>query len=152
MTSLVSIDTKAIGRFNVEKFSFLSPEWIDKAREIRQAHKDDVNNLPLAIRMNQIVTNIPFDTDELKTYIDTSQGILDIELGEIENPDVSVVLDYETAKAIFVDLNGQAAIQAFMSGKIKVTGDLTKLMTLQGSIAPGEQGLKIAEEIKSITL
>ena len=71
--------------------------------------------------------------------------------GELEDADISVVLDYATAKAIFVDLDSQVAIQAFMAGKIKVTGDLTKLMALQGTIAPNETGAKIAQLIKDIT-
>lgn len=135
----------------VEKFMFLSPEWIVRAKEIREAHKNTDTVITAAIRMNQTVTNLPFEDGDLKTYVDTSRGILEIELGELENPDVTVVLDYDTAKAIFVDLDAQAGMQAFMAGKIKVTGDLTKLMALQTSIVPNEKGLEIAQEIKEIT-
>jgi putative sterol carrier protein len=101
--------------------------------------------------MNQTVTNLPFEEGDLKTYVDTSSGILEIELGELENPDVTVVLDYDTAKAIFVDLDAQAGMQAFIAGKIKVTGDLTKLMALQTSIVPNERGMEISQKIKEIT-
>lgn len=135
----------------MEKFQFLSPEWIEKAKEIRAAHQGEAGNLDSVIRMNQLVTDIPFGTSELRTYVDTSSGLLDIELGELDDPDVSVVLDYETAKAIFVDQNPQAGIQAFMAGKIKVTGDLTKLMALQGTISPDDTNVKIAKEIQEIT-
>lgn len=102
--------------------------------------------------MNQLVTDIPFGESELRTYVDTSSGLFEIDLGELENPDISLVLDYATAKAIFVDLDPQVGLQAFMAGKIKVTGDLTKLMALQGSMAPNDTGLIIAEQIKAITL
>ncbi len=135
----------------MEKLKFLSPEWIEKAKEIRDANRDNEGQLGTVIRMNQLVTDLPFGSSELRTFVDTSTGVLEIELGELENPDVSVVIDYTTAKAIFVDLDSQAAIQAFMAGKIKVTGDLTKLMALQGSMAPTETGLKIAGMIKDIT-
>lgn len=135
----------------MEKFLFLSPEWIEKANEIREANRDSETSPSVTIRMNQLVTDLPFGTSELRTFVDTSKGSLEIELGELENPEVSVVVDYETAKAIFVDLDSQAAIQAFMAGKIKVTGDLTKLMALQGTIAPNESGMKIAREIKDMT-
>ncbi len=135
----------------MEKFEFLSPEWIEKVKEIRETHRDNEGSPAVTIRMNQIVTDLPFGSSELRTFVDTSSGILDIELGELEDADISVVLDYATAKAIFVDLDSQVAIQAFMAGKIKVTGDLTKLMALQGAMAPNETGAKIAQMIKDIT-
>lgn len=135
----------------MEKFEFLSPEWIEKVKEIRETHRDDEGSPAITIRMNQLVTNLPFGSNELRTFVDTSSGILEIELGEVENADVSVVIDYATAKAIFVDLDSQAAIQAFMAGRIKVTGDLTKLMALQGTMAPNETGAKIAQMIKDVT-
>ena len=41
-------------------------------------------------------------------------------------------------------------MQAFMSGKIKIQGDMTKLMAMQG--APVDEfSKKVAEEIKAIT-
>ncbi len=135
----------------MEKFEFLSPEWIEKVKEIRETHRDSEGNPAVTIRMNQIVTDLPFGSSELRTFVDTSSGILDMELGELEDADISVVLDYATAKAIFVDLDSQTAIQAFMAGKIKVTGDLTKLMALQGAMAPNETGAKIAQMIKDVT-
>ncbi|MDA8080967.1 MAG: hypothetical protein M0Z96_05070 [Actinomycetota bacterium] len=135
----------------MEKFQFLSPEWIGKARQIREAHRDSETSFSVTVRMNQLVTDLPFGSNELRTFVDTSKGLLDIELGELDNPDVSVVIDYQTARAIFVDLDSQAAIQAFMAGKIKVTGDLTKLMALQGTIVPSESGMNIAKEIKEMT-
>ena len=42
-------------------------------------------------------------------------------------------------------------MQAFMSGKITVQGDMMKLMTLQTSMPNDEVSKQIAEEIKSIT-
>ena len=40
--------------------------------------------------------------------------------------------DMETARKVFVDADQQAGMQAFMSGKVKVQGDMTKLMMAQG--------------------
>jgi putative sterol carrier protein len=49
-----------------------------------------------------------------------------------------------------VDGNPQAGMQAFMAGKVKVQGDMTKLMAMQqGSPDPNAQ--KLAEAIKDIT-
>ena len=39
--------------------------------------------------------------------------------------------DYDTAKKIFVDQDQAAGMQAFMAGKIKVQGDMMKMMAMQ---------------------
>ena len=41
-------------------------------------------------------------------------------------------------------------MQAFMSGKIKVTGDMTKIM-MMNAVQPDEVAKKVAAEIKEIT-
>jgi putative sterol carrier protein len=80
--------------------------------------------------------------------MDTSNGEMEMDLGHIENPDLTVTLDYATAKAIIVEQNPQAGMQAFMAGKIKVQGDMTKLMAMQSGVvdpAAAEVAAKIAE-------
>ena len=61
-----------------------------------------------------------------------------------------MTVDYETAKAIIVDQNPQAGMQAFMAGKIKVQGDMAKLMAMQQG-APDPKAAEVAERIKAIT-
>ena len=102
--------------------------------------------------MNQVVTDVPADVSDgdVKAFMDTSDGEMKMGLGELENPDLTVTLDYATAKAILVDGNPQAGMQAFMAGKIKVQGDMTKLMAMQaGPIDPSAQ--KLAEAISAMT-
>ena len=138
----------------MEKYPFLSPEWIDKVRELRSEHVQ-AHGKPeteISLKMNQVVTDIPFAEAELKTYVDTSGGFIDIELGELDDADVSVRLDYETAKAIFVNLDIAAAMTAFMSGRIRVTGDFSKLMALQSISGPSDLDPDdVAAKIKEIT-
>ena len=66
-----------------------------------------------------------------------------MDLGHLEDPDLTVTVDWTTAKAIFVEQNPQAGMQAFMAGKVKVQGDMTKLMAMQqsgtGSCGPGDR-------------
>ena len=59
--------------------------------------------------------------------------------------------DYATAKALFVDQDPAAGMQAFMAGKITVQGDMMKLMAMQTSMPADEASQKIAEEIKAMT-
>jgi hypothetical protein len=83
--------------------------------------------------MNQVITDVPFGTGTIDAHMDTSSGELQMDTGHIDGADIKVTLDYETAKAVLVDGNMQIAMQAFMAGKIKAEGDLTKLMALQAS-------------------
>ena len=130
---------------------FLSDEWIVAAREIRQRHAADEQRVEVPIKMNQTVTDVPFGEGTVESYLDTSSGTLVFELGQLESPDVTITTDYETAKAIFVDQDQAVAMQAFMSGKIRVQGDLMKLMALQTAMPNDPRGAEIASEIKAIT-
>jgi hypothetical protein len=131
--------------------AFLSDEWVAATKEIRDKYADDVPPVTATIRINQVVTDVPFGDGEIKSYIDTSSGQMVMELGELDNPDATVTTDYATAKALFVDQDQAASMQAFMSGKIKVQGDMMKLMAMQTAIPSNETTEKIADEIKSVT-
>jgi hypothetical protein len=130
---------------------FLSDEWMLAAREIRSRYQDETMKVPVGVRMNQIITGVPFGAGTVKAYTDTSSGVLDIDLGHLESADVTVTTDYVTARNIFVEQDPNFTMQAFMSGKIKVEGDMLKMMALQGSMPQNELAKTIAEEIKTIT-
>lgn len=132
------------------KYPFLSPEWMEEAHKIREEFAGQTAAPAHAVRMNQIITDVPFSDEPINAYMDTSQGDLELDLGSLENPDLTVTVDYETAKAIFVEQNPQAGMQAFMAGKIKVQGDMTKLMAMQ-SQAPDPVAQQVAERVKEIT-
>jgi hypothetical protein len=129
---------------------FLSPEWIEAARAIREELKDKATTTPPPLRMNQVVTDVPFGDGTIEAHTDTTSGELVMDLGHIEGAEVTVTLPYATARAILVDADQQAAMQAFMTGQIKVEGDLTKLMALQtAQVDP--VALEAAVRIQEIT-
>ena len=132
-------------------YQFLSDEWMVAAREIRAQYQDDSIKIPVGVRMNQIITGVPFGDGTVATYTDTTSGSLDIDLGHLETVDVTVTTDYTTARNIFVEQDPNFTMQAFMSGKIKVEGDMLKMMALQAAMPQDEIAKTIADEIKSIT-
>jgi putative sterol carrier protein len=132
------------------KYQFLTPEWVAAAKELREQFEGDAPAPGHVVRMNQIVTEVPFGDGDVKAYMDTSDGKVELDLGELENPDLTVTVDYATAKAIMVDGNPQAGMQAFMAGKVKVQGDMTKLMAMQQG-SPDPNAIKLAEAIKDFT-
>jgi putative sterol carrier protein len=133
---------------------FLSPEWMDAAREIRHKYADQATKVTTSIRMNQVITDVPTDVESsgvIKTYMDTSSGDVVMELGELEGADLTVTTDYDTARKLFVEQDQAAGMQAFMAGKIKVQGDMMKMMAMQTAMPQDEVAKTIAKEIKDIT-
>ena len=132
-------------------YPFLSEEWMNEARSIRNKYADQVPDVAASIRINQVTTDVPFGDGTIHSYIDTSSGTLMMELGDLDDPDATITIDYDTAKAMFVDQDQAVAMQAFMSGKIVVQGDMMKMMALQTAMPTTEVSEKIAEEVKAIT-
>ena len=131
-------------------YAFLSDEWLDAAKAIREEYSGKAAAPAHVVRMNQIITEVPFGSGTIDAHMDTSSGELEMDLGHLENPDLTVTLDYATAKAILVEGNPQAGMQAFMAGKIKVQGDMTKLMAMQQG-TPDPVQAEIAAKIQGIT-
>ena len=134
------------------KHPFLSQEWMDEARKVREEYKGKTPPIAHQVRMNQVITEVPFGDGTLESHMDTTSGELVMEEGHLDEVDLTVTLDYATAKAIFVEGNPQAGMQAFMAGKVKVQGDMTKLMASQGAGGGNnELTTAIQERIKAIT-
>ena len=131
-------------------YPFLSDEWIEQANSIRAEYRDRIPPIPHAVRMNLLVTEMPFGDGSLIAYVDTSSGELEIEKGHLDESDLKVTVDYDTAKAILVDGNAQAGMQAFMAGKVRVEGDMTKLMVIQGAPQDGS-AQELADRLREIT-
>src|ERR1700683_3602349 len=130
-------------------YQFLSDEWLAEARSIR-AEFDGQGAIEQSIRMNLVIGEVPFGEGTVEAHVDTSSGELVLDTGHIDPVDLKVSLDYDVAKAILVEGNPQAGMQAFMSGKIKVEGDIAKLMALQ-SMTPDPAAAEIAKRILAIT-
>jgi putative sterol carrier protein len=77
-----------------------------------------------------------------------------METGHVDSPDLTITISYDTAKAILVDGDAQAAMQAFMSGRIRVDGDITKMLALQTASMAGNTdpaALELAKRLQDIT-
>ena len=131
---------------------FLSEEWLDQATAIREEYQDKGGAPPVVMRMNLVITEVPAEVGNgpVEAHVDTTSGDLHMDLGHVDVPDLTVTLEYETAKAILVEGNPQAGMQAFMGGKIKVQGDMTKLMAMQ-TVTPDPVAKEIADRINAIT-
>lgn len=131
-------------------YPFLSDEWLTEARAIRAEFDGRAGSVAHSVRMNLVITSMPFGDGTIDAHMDTTSGELELDTGHIDPVDLKVTLDYDVAKAILVEGNPQAGMQAFMAGKIKVEGDMAKLMAMQTAVPDGAAG-EIAARIKAIT-
>lgn len=132
-------------------YPFLSDEWMVAAREVYDRHSLEERTFPHKVRINLVATEVPFaDGGKVRAFIDTSDGMLRMDLGELDRADVTVTTDYEMARAAFVVQDQAAVMQGFMGGRVKIQGDMTKLMLLQ-SVQPDDTARTVAAEIQSIT-
>lgn len=131
---------------------FLSEEWLEQAKAIRAEYEGQGGSAPHEMKMNLVITDVPIEVSDvpIDAHMDTTEGDVKMDLGHTDEPHLTVTLEYATAKAILVEGNPQAGMQAFMAGKIKVDGDITKLMAISaGPIDPS--AVEVAEKIQSIT-
>jgi putative sterol carrier protein len=92
-------------------------------------------------RFQDAIANVDFSAQfdvsgsadgEIVYYLKVSGGDTETELGPLDGADVTVSSDYETSKAIS---KGELNVQmAFMTGKIKVGGNVAKIMMHQNVI------------------
>jgi hypothetical protein len=133
-------------------YPFLSDEWLEEARRIRAEYEGKAMSFPHAVRMNLVVTVVPFGDKDIDAHMDTSTGELVLDVGHLEVPDLKVTVDYDTAKAILIEGNPQAGMQAFMAGKIRVEGDMAKLLALQAApVGADSSAAEMANRLRDIT-
>jgi hypothetical protein len=127
----------------VAKHVFLSDEWFDEAEAVVGGH-DTTAPAHANVRINLVITGTPFAAD-VEMHMGAADGKGDWGRGHRENADVTLTTDYGTAKEIFVSGNPQAGMQAFMAGKVKMQGDMAKLIAAQqGGAGPGNPALSQA--------
>jgi hypothetical protein len=124
-------------------YQFLSEPWMEAARAIYHAHRAEAPAVDVPLRANLVITDTPFGHDPLLAHLDTSSGELELDLGNLDAPDVTLTLEYDTAKAQIVAQDTAAVIQAFMAGRIKIEGDMTKVLGL----ATGQMGTEAGEAL-----
>jgi hypothetical protein len=138
----------------MSQYRFLSDEWMAEARRIRAEFKGRAPEMPVSIRMNQIIREVPFGEGTIQIYVDTSSGQLEMENGQLDSPDLTITIGYETAKAILIDGDAQAAMREFLGGRIKVDGDITKMIALQTAGAGGTAdpaAVELARRLQAMT-
>ena len=113
---------------------FMSEGWINEINKVRESLGDvEVPDNAKAISLN---FTIKFGDEEEKASVQDGHLVS----GHSSEAKTTLILPAEVAKKLFVERDQSAAMQAFMSGQIKVEGDMSQLMQMQ-SMGGGLPGL-----------
>ncbi len=109
---------------------FLSEEWARAMTDALNASEDFKKAASTQqTKLQQVVTDVP-EGGETKYYFTLNNGTAEVSLGELADAEATITQSYETAVALNrQELNPQ---MAFMQGKLKISGNMMKLMQLQG--------------------
>jgi putative sterol carrier protein len=121
---------------------FLSEEWAKAVEDAVNANEQFKASAGSTNAKIQQVVNTP--EGDKKYWFKLEGGQASLGIGEMSDPvDATITQDYETAVALSKnELTGTAA---YMSGKLRVSGDLMKLMQLQGALGQLPAALKDLE-------
>jgi len=124
---------------------FLSDEWFSKVKELTEDAGE--LNIPGPLKDLTINLNVTLADNSIKN-VHLAGG--QFTQGTKAGAPVTVSLPADIAKKIFIDMDQQAGMQAFMSGQMRVEGDVTKLMVLQ-TVQPSPDLRDLLEDVKDIT-
>ena len=125
------------------QYEFLSDPWLTEVKKIvAESPRDPAGN---DLVVNVLVTDGPDGEREMHL----ANGL--ISEGMIDGAPTKLTVPYSVAKDMFISGDQQAAMQALMSGQLKVEGDMTRLMAMQqGGNDPATAELQ--ERLKAMTV
>ena len=123
---------------------YLSQEWLDEGRKLAESQPERPG---ASARMQYVVTGGP--EGDIKYYWILDNGkLLESQLGEVSDADFTLTLSYDDS--VKVQQGELDANAAFMQGRMKVTGNMAKLMQLM-PLTNSPEYKQLQEEIRAIT-
>ncbi len=123
---------------------WLTQEWLDEERRLAESQPERPG---ASTRMQYVVTGGP--DGEVRYYWILENGkLLDSQLGDLNDSEVTLTTNYDDAMKVQQgELDANAA---FMQGRIKVTGNMAKLMALL-PITNSPEYKQFQEELRQVT-
>jgi putative sterol carrier protein len=123
---------------------WLTQEWLDETKKMAESQPERPG---ASARMQYVITGTP--EGDVKYYWVLENGkLLESQVGEMPDPEVTLTQTYEDAMKIQKgELDANAA---FMQGRVKVTGNMAKLMSLL-PLTNAPEYKQLQTEIQAVT-
>lgn len=112
---------------------FLSEAWFLQVHALNE----QAGNLALPPALLQLIINIHIQDSQHPVFLHLKDG--KIWQNEHKNAQSTIITDRETAYQLITDKDSSAALEAFMTGKIRIEGDMSALLSLQSTKPTLEQ-------------
>lgn len=110
---------------------FLSDEWAEALKaELNQSADFQQAAAGHTATIQQVITGADGTTNY---WITIGQGKIDLGVGDIDGEDATITQSYDSAAAL---AKGELSpVTAFMTGKLKIAGNMGMILGLQGALA-----------------
>jgi len=123
---------------------WLTQEWHDEYLRLAESQPERPG---ASARMQYVITGGP-DGDVRYYWLLQNGKLVDIKLGEIPDPEITLTVAYDDAMKIQQgELDANAA---FMQGRIKVAGNMAKLMSLL-PVTNSPEYKQLQEDVRAVT-
>lgn len=110
---------------------FLSTEWADAVKA--ELNANDAFRQAAASQQATIQQVITSGEGDTHYWIVIADGAIDMGVGDADTPDATITQSYDTA--VKLAKSELSVVTAFMTGKVKVAGNMGMLMGLQGALS-----------------
>ena len=123
---------------------FLSDEWFTRVDALIAVAGD--LQIPPAMKSVEVNVTVTSPTGDVPLFL--QDGLF--KRGHQAGAVTTLTLSSALARTIFIDGDAPAGVQAFLSGEIKVEGDVAKLVAMQ-TVEPSAAQQALQRKIASIT-
>ena len=123
---------------------FLTDEWFEQVEKMG----NEAGELNLPPVLANMVVNLKVAEADKTIEANFANGLL--HRGLNENATTTLLLDRDILQSIITDFDTNQIMGAFMSGKIRVEGDMSQLMAVQ-TARPSAEQKELYTRIKSMT-
>ena len=123
---------------------FLTDEWFEQVEKMG----NEAGELNLPPVLANMVVNLKVAEADKTIEANFANGLL--HRGLNDNATTTLLLDRDILQSIITDFDTNQIMGAFMSGKIRVEGDMSQLMALQ-TARPSDEQKALFKDIKSMT-
>jgi len=136
----------------VPTYRFLTPDWIDAVRRIRES-VGGTHGAEAPLRANFTVTAVEFIEGGVFEYHSDNELHAFFAPGHSADADLSLEMDYATAERIYKDrsINLQELRDANQSGEVVVGGDIEALVEWWRSMVGDVERLEMWDQIQDVT-